>query len=272
MYPLSKHIMIDLGLRELGYGICFGIMGTMNLLFCIYFQYFEIDERCKILRYRLKFNIGWFLWHWVKNSFTEYHFWIGIEFSVFAVSLIGSKAQISAQQILLHIFTAFIATAAGFYIFPRTVINNMMGKGLNARARVNFYLLLKYLALVTALIIMITFIVCYILFNWIVDTSLLSIWIEKVLFWYCIKFYLYFMMPILSGMLKMLGRQVFLISVNTIATIMLMPALIYLLAIKLEFGLLGVALVMIFDAGLKIGIYLYALESNRAWMRVNLSK
>ena len=51
-----------------------------------------------------------------------------------------------------------------------------------------------------------------------------------------------------------------------------MPAVIYLLAIKLEFGLLGVALVMIFDAALRIGVYLYALNSNTAWITVNLTK
>ena len=272
MYPLSRYIMIDMGLREIGYGLCFGIMGAFNLIFCIYFQYFQIDQRCKILRYRLKFNIGWFFWLWVKNSFTEYHFWIGIEFSVFAVSLIGSGAQIQAQSLLLHIFTALIATAAGFYIFPRTTINNLMGQGLNTRARSSFFVILKYLALVASVIVLIIFIACYIIFKWMVDNSLLSIWVERVLFWYCIKFYLYFMIPILSGMLKMLEKQVFLITVNTIVTIILMPAVIYLLAVKLEFGLLGVALVMIFDAALRIGVYLYALNSNTAWITVNLTK
>jgi hypothetical protein len=65
---------------------------------------------------------------WIKNSFTEYNFWIAIELSAFTLSLLGSKKQVQAYSILIHILNAFIAISYGMNIYPRTKINYYIGK------------------------------------------------------------------------------------------------------------------------------------------------
>lgn len=267
-YFISDYLIVRLGLGEYGYGVSWIFLGLGNLLICSIYQIMLIDPRCRILRYRMKSNIWWFFCEWIRNSLTEYHFWIFIEFMVFTLSLIGSKAQIDAHLIIIQCFNAMIAASIGFYIYPRNEINSLLGRGQKIRAREHYSVFLKIIVGASIVVAFGFYIGISLGLDYLEEDKLKQVWVKRCLPWFCISLAIYFVYPLVTGTLRTLREKTYLVLVNTTTSVLVMPMLIYLLSIKFGLGLLGIMLVMILDVTVKVSIHIYRLESG-LWMKYN---
>lgn len=73
----------------------------------------------------------------------------------------------------------------------------------------------------------------------------------------------------INGIFRTLNKKIYLITINTLFTIIAMPGFFYLAAILLELDLLGIILVMIFEASLRLGLHMANLDSN-LWYKAKI--
>lgn len=84
-------------------------------------------------------------------------------------------------------------------------------------------------------------------------------WLLKSLGWFCVVTFLNMMIPVLNSGLRSIDKKIHLISVNTLFSIILMPAGVYWLSITANFGLIGIYVMMILETSFRMSINYFTL-------------
>lgn len=240
-----------------GYGLSLFLLEVGNLLICAHFQRYLIDPRTKKLRYTLNYNRGWYICQFIKNSFTEYHFWIVIELSFFTLTLVGSKKQIKAYSILVHFLNAFIAISYGLYVYPRTKLNFLIGKGKRMKAKQALFDFVSAYTVIGIILNIIFYYLFQLLFSHFVEDSMILSWLQKSLFWFCLVSFMYMCLPLVNGGLRSIDKKIYLVISNTFFSIILLPAGVYWLSITNGLEVIGIFIMMILEVGLRIGVHYF---------------
>lgn len=265
----SHFFIVVMEWNHFGYGLSLFLLEMGNVAICIYFHRNKIDPRCRRLRYRLNFNRSWFTCQWIKNSFTEYHFWITIELSAFTLSLIGSQKQIQAYSILVHILNAFIAIAYGMNVYPRTKINYCIGKKERIVAKRKLFDFVSAYVVICFLTNVGSYYLLKFIFSNVVEDELTRKWLLKSLIWFCVVTFLNMMLPVINSGLRSIDKKIHLITVNTLFSIILMPVGIYWLSITAKFELIGIYVMMILETSFRMSVnYFTLLFAN--WEKFNI--
>lgn len=240
-----------------GYGLSLFFLEIGNLLICAHFQKYLIDPRTKKLRYTLNYNRGWYFCQFIKNSFTEYHFWVVIELSFFTLTLVGSQKQIKAYSILIHFLNAFIAVSTGLYVYPRTKVNFLIGKGKRMKAKQAFFDIVSAYTVIGIVLNICFYFIFDIAFGYLVTDQIILGWLKKSLFWFCLVSFMYMCLPLVNGGLRSIDKKIYLVISNTFFSIILLPAGVYWLSITNGLELVGIFIMMILEVSLRMSLHYF---------------
>ena len=260
LLPAHAYVLIvHFRLKNFGYGLSLVLLELGNVLICQYFQTKKIDKRTKKVRYTLRYNRGWYLCQWFKNSFTQYHLYLVIELAIYTIYVIGSQIQVQTISIFFNLLTGFLAVAEGLYIYPRTKLNYLIGKGARTQAK---RLIFDYVSSFVILSLLISIFAYYGLkagFGVFVVDDGLTEHLGKTLIWFVITVFLYNLLPIVNGAMRSIDKKIYLIVCNSLFSVVLLPFGIYWMSVTQNLEVVGVFLVMALDACFRLSINYFTL-------------